>query len=382
MEVRMYFQILKRGWWIIALTVLVAFITALMISYFETPRYEAVARFIVTPGIDLTSDRYQVLSSLNTLDNQVITETYAEVMNSERIYSEAIAFLQIQETDLAGYEYEAEVISSTSVLELTVTGTDPEMVAKLASAVGSRTINFIRQLNQGYNFDFLDIPVPPSEPYSPNPLLNGGMAIVLGLVGGILFAVLSEQLRAPIELFRQRLQFDAITGVYTKKYFSRILDNQLSLNPDNVFTIGIVEISGIRDIIDALPILSFQRVLQKVTEILRRELRGNDVIARWNDYSFIILLPNTHASAAKSIFDRISQMLSQPVDFDDLVATTIEFDPVIGGAEYSNNITSQELYEKTENALEQARRSNEGSIYVWEIKNPFWSQLAIDENDG
>lgn len=377
MELRLYLQILRRGWWIIILTILVALLTALGVSYFGTPKYRVVSRFIVTPGTVLT-DRYQVLTSLNTLDNQVITATFAEVMNSDRIYTEALSFLQLQPVDLEDYTYKAVVVSNTSVLELTVTGPDPEMVASLANAIGYRTINFVRQLNQVYNFDFLDIPAPPSEPYSPNPLLNGILAIVLGLIGGVVLTVLSEQLRVPFEAFRQRLHFDEITGVYTGKYFSSILDDELAQNPNGIFTIGIVELNGLRDVMDALPVASLQRILRQVTEVLRRELRGNDVIGRWNEYSFVIMLPKTPGAAAKRIFERIFQSLNRPIELDQL-GTTLEFDTHIGAAEYSSGISADELLEKANVALEQARRAVDEPVYVWELKNPFWAQLAVDE---
>jgi diguanylate cyclase (GGDEF)-like protein len=359
------------------LTILVALLTALIASYFVTPKYRAVARFIVTPGTVLT-DRYQVLTSLNTLDNQVITATFAEVMNSDRIYAEALSFLQLQPIDLEDYKYKAVVVSNTSVLELTVTGPDPEMVANLANAIGYRTINFIGQLNQVYNFDFLDIPAPPVEPYSPNPLLNGSLAIVLGLIGGIVLTIVSEQLRASFEAFKQRLHFDEVTGVYTSKYFSSILDNELAQNPDGVFTVGIVELNGLRDLVDALPFAALQRILRRATEIFRRELRGNDIIGRWNEFSFIIMLPQTPGSAAKRIFERIFRSLNQPVELDQL-GTTLEFDSHIGAAEYSNGISARELFEKANTALEQARRATDEPVYVWEMKNPFWAQLPIDE---
>ncbi len=379
MEFRLYFQILKRGWWIIALTILIALVIALGASYLVPPRYRAVVRFIVTPGTEL-ADRYQVLTSLNTLDNQVITLTYAEVMNSDRIYTEALSFLQLQPTDLEEYTYEAVVVSNTSVLELTVSGPDPQMVAGLANAIGYRTINFVRQLNQVYNFDFLDIPVPPDEPYSPDPLLNGGLAVVLGLIAGIVLTVLNEQLRIPFETLRQRLHFDAITGVFTNKYFSHIVDEELAQHPDGVLTIGIVELNGLRDLVDALPIVSLQRILQKATEILRRELRGNDVIGRWNEFSFIIMLPNTHGVAARGIFDRIFQALVHPFELEQL-GTMVEFDPLIGGAQYSNRISAQELFEKSDVALERARRDSSESVYVWDIKSPFWTEPAIEKDN-
>ena len=377
MEIRLYFQMLRRGWWIILLTTLVALATALGISYLAVPRYKAIARFIVTPSTNLI-DRVQVLNSLNTLDNQVITTTYAEVMASERIYADSLTALQLQPLDLKKYKYEAVVVSNTSVLELTVTGTDPQMAARLANAIGNKTISFISSVNQVYNFDFLDIAVPPPEPYWPNPLLNGSLAIVFGIIIGVVLAILNEQLRTPFEILRRRLQFDEITGVYNKTHFNRTVDDELALNPENVLSIGIVELNGLRDNIEALPLTTLQRILQKATEILRRELRGNDMIGRWNDISFIIMLPNTSGSAARRIFERIFRSLEQPIKLDQL-GTTLEFDPHIGAAEYSSGISTEELFEKVNSALEQARRAIDEPVYVWEIKNPFWTQPVVSE---
>jgi len=141
-----------------------------------------------------------------------------------------------------------------------------------------------------------------------------------------------------------------------------------------------VELNGIRELLEALPIFSLQTILQKVTEVLRRELRGYDIVGRWNEYSFVIMLPNTHGVAAKGIFDRIFQALEQPFNLDQL-GMTVEFDPLIGGAEYGSGISIQELYEKADSALEQSRRDSFQSVYVWEMKNPFWVQLASHEKN-
>ncbi len=377
MEVRLYFQMLKRGWWIIALTTLTALTAALGVSYLSTPQYESVARFIVAPATDL-ADRYQVLNSMSALENQVISSTYAEVMNSGRIYSDALAFLQLQYEDLEDYNYEAVVVPNTSVLELSVTGPDPQLTAKLANAVGYQTINFIRQLNQVYSFDFLDVAVPANKPFSPNLLLNINLALILGIIVGAVLAIMNEQLRVPLEALRQRLYFDPITGVYTGDYFSRVLDDELGRHPDTVLTIGVMELSGLRDLVETLPIVSLQGILQKVTIILRNELRGNDVIGRWHENGFIIMLPSTTGGAAKGIFDRIYQALMRPFELEQL-GVVIDLDIHIGGAEYSNKISTQELLAKANTALEQSRRSSDDPVYVWEFKNPFWSQPILDD---
>lgn len=371
MEMRLYFQMLRRGWWIVLLTTLVALVVALIASYLATPQYTAIARFIVTPSNALVN-RTDVVNSLATLNSQSVMATYAEVMNSNRVYSDALAFLQLQPKDVKNYTYKASVASSSSVLELSVTGPDPQMAAKLANTIGYQTISFSNSLNQVFSVAFLDIAAPPVVPSSPQPLLNSVMAIVLGLVVGAILAILIEQLRMPLEVFRQRLHIDNMTGVYNSRYFSRLVEDELEKNPKEVLSIGIVELTGLRDLIDTFPIASLQKVFQKITTTLRKELRGNDIIGRWNDVSFVVMLPSTPAAAASRIFERISQALSDPVDLDQF-DVNVTLDSHIGGAEYGNEISSRELFEMSDKALDQARRDNDSRVCVWNIKSPFWA---------
>jgi diguanylate cyclase (GGDEF)-like protein len=295
--------------------------------------------------------------------------TFTEVMSSDRIYTDTLASLNLQPEDIKEYTYKATVISNSSVMEVSVTGPDPQLAANLANALGSETIGFVSRLNQVFTIAFLDIAVPPVIPSSPKPLLNSGLAILLGLIVGIVLAILSEQIRLPFEVFRQRLILDNMTGVYNRKHFAHQVEDELAQKPDEVLSIGIVELSGISDLVDTFPVASLQKVFQRVTDTLHQELRGNDSIGRWNDISFIIMLPNTPGTAANRIFERIFQALSQPIALEHFDAA-LNLDAHVGGAEYSHRITAQELFEMANNALEQTRQNNDTPVYVWEMKKP------------
>jgi diguanylate cyclase (GGDEF)-like protein len=377
MELNIYLQMLRRGWWLIVLTALIAVTTSLGVSALVTPEYEVVARFIISPAAVDATNPGLALQGLNTINNQSVMETYAEVMNSNRIFDDALAFLQLQPIALKDYAYEAAVLPGSSIVELTVTGPDSQMAANFANAIGNQTIDFTRRLSQVINLDFLDQAEPSNIPTSPQPVRNAALAAILGVLGGIVLVFLREQFRASLETFRQRVNFDNETGVYTKKFFSRYVEDELAQRPDDVLSIGIVELNGLRDIVDTFPIAALQRVLQRVTESLRKELRGNDIIGRWNSISFIVMLPNTPGVAANRIFERIFQTLSEPLKLEQY-NLAINLDSHIGGAEYGNYITADELFEKANSALEQARRDNNVPVYIWEMKSPFWAQKNLD----
>jgi diguanylate cyclase (GGDEF)-like protein len=264
-------------------------------------------------------------------------------------------------------------LPDSSVLELTVSGPNPQLTAQLANAIGFQSITFTRSLNSIYEMNLLDTAVPPEVPISPEPLRDGVVAVFLGLAVGAILAILSEQIRFPLESFRQRLRIDNTTGIYNANYFSRLLEEELDKNPDEVLSISFVELNGLSEFLNTLPPAGSQSLLIKVTEILRRELRGNDIIGRWDEITFSVMLPATDGSASDRTFNRIYQALLQPIDLV-VYGVTVQLDPHIGGAVSSNSITSKELLGKAQSSLEQSRRDKTKPIYIWEMKSPFWVQ--------
>ena len=378
MEIKLYFRMLQKNWWLILLTAMTALTVSLAVSYAAVPQYRAIARFIIIPSSSLTSGA-DVVRSLDTLDRRSVVATYAEVMNSSRILEGSADFLGLDANAIIkDYQIQAVDLPDSSVLELTVSGPNPALAAQLANAIGFQSITFTRSLNLIYELNFLDTAIPAELPFSPEPLRDGLVALVLGTAIGGVLAVVSEQIRVPIEAYRLRRRIDSATGIYNASYFSRLLEEELVKNPDDVMAIGIVELNGLSDYLGTLPPAGLQTLLVKVKEILRRELRGHDIIARWDEVSFSVMLPTTDGPASSRTFDRIYQALLQPMDLS-AYGVTVNLDPHIGGAVYSNMITARELIAKAQTSLEQSRRFSVKPIYVWEMKSPFWVQTDAEK---
>ena len=378
MEIKLYFRMLQKNWWLILLTAMTALTVSLAISYAAAPQYRSIARFIIIPSSTLTSGA-DVVRSLDTLDRRSVVATYAEVMNSSRILEGSADFLGLDAGEIVKeYTIQAVDLPDSSVLELTVSGPNPSLAAQLANAIGLQSITFTRSLNLIYELNFLDMAIPAELPFSPEPLRDGLVALVLGTAVGGFLAVVSEQIRVPIEAYRQRRRIDSATGIYNASYFSRLLEEELAQNPDDALSIGIVELNGLADYLGTLPPAGLQILLIKVKEILRRELRGHDIVARWDEISFSVMLPSTDGPASSRTFDRIYQALFQPMDLS-AYGVTVNLDPHIGGAVYSNTITARELLAKAQTSLEQSRRFSVKPIYVWEMKSPFWVQTDVEK---
>lgn len=375
MEIRHYLNMLKKGWWIILLTSLIALNVAFISAYFTEPTYQANAKFIISPNPTVVNE-YDVVNSLEALDKRSTVATYGEFLNSRRVYMNALETIGLDPAETDEYSIAVVVLPEANILELSVTGPNPQLVATIANTIGSLTIDAVSRLYRAYDVSFLDRATVPTVPISPQPVRDASLALALGLIAGVALAILSEQINVPIETYRDRLRMDTTTGVFKRNYFERLLETELTENPDNALSIGIVELSGLHELIGTLPANAITWMLHQVTGVLRQELRGNDAIARWDENSFSLMLPLTPSVAASRTFDRIYQALKQPIELSqyDII---VNLDPHIGGAVYSNRMPVADLLEQANNALKAVRQSNEGAVRVWEMKNPFW----VDDDD-
>ena len=314
MEIRLYLQMLLRSWWIIALGALVAVAASLGVSYLAVPQYQATARFIINPSAAITTSA-DVVRSLDTLDRPSVAATYVEVMNSQRIFVDSVTALNIDPADrsLAAYNVQAIVLPSSSVLQLTVSGPNPNVAAEMANMIGNQSINYAKRVNSVYNMEFLDSATPDTVPVSPLPLRDASLALVLGIFGGAILAILSEQIRMPIEALRRRTIIDQESSAFTRRYFQGRLEEEQARSQSGDIGLGLIQLEGLTGLVDRLPSILAQQLFQEVTRRLRNELRGNDIVGRWGDVEFAVMLPSTPAAAAERTLNRIRQALTEPI---------------------------------------------------------------------
>lgn len=361
MEIKMYLRMLQRGWWLVILCALAALTTSLTLSYVGIPTYQATARFVVSPDAALSVGT-DVINSINTLDKRSIVTTYSVVLNSDTIYNQAIEDLKLVPDQVDGYLRSAVVLPESNVLEISVEGSNPQITMLLANSIGKQAIAYIDGLNQGFNIRVLDPAQIPVEPISPQPLRDASLAMVFGLVLGVSLAIVREQLLAPIEAFLKRNTYDQDSGVLSRQYFVQKMDETLARSALAGFhTLGLVQLEGLEDYLGVIPKPLEQQVLRQVAKILNNELRGNDMVGRWDGATFSVLLPGTPARAAVVTFGRVQTMLSGPITIGDSEA--IQLNPRIGLAERLGNEPSNILRENAERALKQAVAGNLNLVF-------------------
>lgn len=369
MEMRFYLRIIKRGWWLILIAALVAVNFSLIYSYYLTePTYESVARFIVTPNIQNIESR-DLVNSLEALDKRSIISTYAEVLNSRQIINGTLNTLGIDPSQFDAYRTSVTVLPDANIIRFSVQGPDPEATATLANGIGQHAIDFIRNLYVIYNIEFLDLAVVPSTPIQPKPVQNAGLALLVGIVAGVGLAIFRDQLSSTIDRLGERNKIDYESLAYSRPYFERMIREEISREPDSIVTFGIIHLNGIHDFYDSLPQAYINKIMRHVTETLKYQLRGTDIIGRWSNQQFGILLPATDGTSAEGRMLRVRQVLDRPFFLDTDEETEICLDLRIGLADRQGGESLALLVEQAEKALDVAMQSDD-RVYLYKVR-PF-----------
>jgi len=370
MEINLYLRMLQRGWGIIVVVVLAAINLSFLVSYLTPPVYETSSRFVVSPNSDVYSNTWDIVDSLDTLDRRSIINTYKELLASPSVFGEGLANQNIDPSLLDNeYGISVIVVPDTNILKLTVQGPDPATVVEIADAIGAEALTYINRLYPVYNFILLDTPGLPTTPIRPEPVRNAGLAVVIGLILGVGLVFSREQMQFAFDRLRERSIVDSVTSAFTKSHFERRIRELIVQNPDTQLSLGIVNFRGIEEGYDVFPQSVVDRVLQRVSQTLKSELRGRDIVGRWDRSKLAVMLPSAPSSAVESTFKRIQKYLSEPVRLNESGDIIVHPDPCVGVVSRDQFETYDKLIKRAETAMAQASAFGAPAVVV--LSTPF-----------
>lgn len=113
-----------------------------------------------------------------------------------------------------------------------------------------------------------------------------------------------------------RLRFlrfhDVLTGLYNRMFFEEELD-RLDVGRQLPISIIMADVNGLKLVNDSLGYRRGDELLRQTADLLRENLRAEDIVARWGGDEFAILLPKTSREQAERICRRIRRESAQYV---------------------------------------------------------------------
>jgi diguanylate cyclase (GGDEF)-like protein len=129
--------------------------------------------------------------------------------------------------------------------------------------------------------------------------LYGITSAVLGAFAEAHYSVQSD--------FRELASLDPLTKVANVAHFYREL-GKLEQNPVD-FTVLVVDLDELKGINDRYGHQTGSAAIQTVAEVLRRVVRGSDVLARYGGDEFVVILRDADEAGARIVINRIREML-------------------------------------------------------------------------
>ena len=310
-------QLLKaitKGWKTILVITLLAVAISLYISITSVPQYRSQATFIIAPNSDLASSR-DIVSAFTALETLNIFSTYTDILISDRVYDEARKTGGLADIDLASYSRQTEMNPESIILILTVEGPDPQIAALLANEIGKYGIKFINAYYSVFEIDFLDLAIPPKTPFRPQTFRDAGIFAGVGLLAGLLVVTVREFSRTSLGYFMHKLMLDNESLAFSKRHLEKLLLGLKAKNTAWPIAIILIKLKGLEDLFTILPGYSRRKILTEAVRRLKEQLKGNDLVGRWDELTFAVVLSRTPKKVVGMLADRLVQSLQSPIVF-------------------------------------------------------------------
>jgi len=234
---------------------------------------------------------------------QLILDSTAEAIYGMDINANC-TFCNASGLKMLGYKHQDELIGKNMHLQIHRTRKDGTSIpldeCKIYQAFivgkGTRVDDEVFWRADGTNFNV--------EYYSYPQYKDGK------IIGAVVTFMDNTERKKNEEYIKYLSYHDSLTGLYNRMFFE---DELKRIDTKNNLPISIIfgDVNGLKLTNDIFGHAAGDALLKKSAEILKKVCREEDIIARVGGDEFAIFLPNTEASEAEKIIDRIKNELSK-----------------------------------------------------------------------
>jgi len=147
---------------------------------------------------------------------------------------------------------------------------------------------------------------------------------------------------------------DEKTGLYNNKFFETILDMEIEKvkRGQQKLSLFIIDIDFFKKINDVHGHIKADELLLRLAELLKKQARKSDVVARFGGEEFFILLPETNLERAKKLGTRLKKAIHS-----DKILKKYKITVSGGVTEFKKKDSKNKLKKRVDKALYQAKKS-------------------------
>ena len=175
-----------------------------------------------------------------------------------------------------------------------------------------------------------------------------------------------------LEYFEHKANTDFLTGLVSRSHFFELAEHELHRTQRNKKSLSVLmmDIDFFKNINDKYGHKTGDLVLQKLADVCKNELREIDIIGRIGGEEFACVMPETTASLALEVAERIRRILMNTDIQLDQQNKQFNFTVSIGVTTMTNfESTVDDLLQEADAALYQAKNSGRNKVVGFERRN-------------
>lgn len=166
------------------------------------------------------------------------------------------------------------------------------------------------------------------------------------------FKELMSMMDESVSLLYEAATHDEKTGLYNNKFLENMLDMEIekAKREQEKLSVCMVDIDFFKKINDKYGHMKADELLEKLAEVLMKQIRKSDIAARFGGEEFFVLLPETDLNKAK----KFALRLKAAIKSDSMLK---KYNLTVSGGitEYKKGDTKKRLKERVDKGLYKAK---------------------------
>ena len=189
-------QLMRKHLKLVILLPIVCALAMGVYSYaFMANTYTAsTSMYVLAKQTSANSDNAANYSNLNA--SQMLANDVSTLLKSDRIAADTVKNLHLD--SLKGYSTKVTSETTSRVITLSVTGSDPDTSAAIANEMASNVSKVAQQVMDVQSVNVIDQAISPSSPSGPNRSMYIAVALLAGLFIAIAIVVVSDMLNTKV----------------------------------------------------------------------------------------------------------------------------------------------------------------------------------------
>lgn len=178
---------------------------------------------------------------------------------------------------------------------------------------------------------------------------------------------LMEQLREHAEAFERQAREDALTGLANRRAFDETAAREFARarRMDMPLCLALIDIDHFKQVNDTYSHAAGDAVIVRLAQLMKRQCRGMDVVARWGGEEFALLLPQARLSDAAGVCERLRAAFAE--ERFDAIDPDLRLTISIGLASQEGVGSHEQLLVRADAALYAAKRGGRNRVVASQV---------------